>query len=71
MCMNALGLYEEQRNHNHESAVKYFERALAIHTAQDAFTASVHNDLGMVYGEWGRYGDAIRQFKVCDRDHAG
>ena len=63
--MNALGLYEEQRNHNHESAVKYFEQALAVHTAQDAFAASIHNNLGMVYGEWGRYGDAIQQFKTA------
>jgi protein O-mannosyl-transferase len=63
--MNALGLYEEQRNHNHEVAVQYFEQALAIHTAQDAFTASVHNNLGTVYGEWGRYKEAIQQFKAA------
>ena len=62
---NALGLYEEQRNHNHESAVNYFEQALAMHTAQDSFAASVHNNLGMVYGEWGRYGEAIQQFKTA------
>ena len=61
--LNALGLYEEQRNHQHESAVKYFQQALAIHTAQDMFTASLHNNLGTAYGEQGRYGEAIEQFK--------
>ena len=58
-----LDYTKQQRNHNHESAVKYFEQALAIHTAQDMFAASLHNNLGTVYGEWGRYGDAIQQFK--------
>jgi protein O-mannosyl-transferase len=60
---NALGLYEMGRNHDYESAVQYFRQALAIHTAQDAFAASVHNNLGTAYGEQGRYGDAIEQFK--------
>lgn len=63
--LNALGIYEQQRNKELAKAAAYFQQALNAHTAQDSFAASVHNNLGTVYGEQGRYSDAIDQFKAA------
>ena len=59
----ALGMLSEKHVHQLDQAADYFLRALAIHTARDGFRASVHNNLGVVYGEQYRYSDAIEQFK--------
>lgn len=59
----ALGILSEEHGHQLDQAADYFLRALAIHTARDGFSASVHDNLGVVYGEEGRYSDAIRQFE--------
>ncbi len=63
--LNALGIFAQQRSHQLDLAAAYFLRALAVHTAQDNFSASVHNNLGSVYGEQGRYSDAIEQFQAA------
>jgi protein O-mannosyl-transferase len=61
--LNALGLFCLHHTGDLDQAAGYFRRALAIHTAQDAFSASLHNNLGTVYGEQGRYSDAVPQFQ--------
>ena len=61
--LNALGLFSQRHSHQLDKAAAYFLRALAVHTKQDDFSASVHNNLGSVYGEQGRYSDAIREFQ--------
>jgi tetratricopeptide (TPR) repeat protein len=63
--LNALGLYSQQRNHQLDQAAAYFLRALAVHTKQDDFSASLHNNLGSVYGEQGRYSDAAQEFQAA------
>lgn len=61
--LNALGLFSQQHSHQLDQAAAYFLRALAVHTKEDDFSASVHNNLGSVYGEQGRYSDAIHEFQ--------
>jgi protein O-mannosyl-transferase len=60
--LNALGIFAQQRSHELDRAADYFRRALAVHTDQDDFEASLHNNLGTVFGEQRRYEDAITQF---------
>jgi protein O-mannosyl-transferase len=61
--LNALGIFAQQHSHELDRAAGYFRRALAVHTDQDDFKASLHNNLGTVYGEQRRYEDAITEFK--------
>ena len=63
--LNALGIHEQQRNRQLDKAIAYFQRALSAHAAADSFAASVHNNLGSVYGELARYADAIEQFRAA------
>ena len=63
--LNALGLIEWQHNHKLNEAEHYFTRALEIHVAQDNFSASLHNNLGALYGEKGKLVDAIAQLKLA------
>jgi protein O-mannosyl-transferase len=63
--LNALGLFCLHHSHDLSQAADYFLRSLAIHTAQDDFSASVHNNLGTVYGEHGDYPGAVRQFQAA------
>jgi tetratricopeptide (TPR) repeat protein len=63
--LNALGIVAQQHTHQLDQAAAYFSRALAIHTAPDDFNASLHNNLGSVYGEQGRYQDAINEFRAA------
>ncbi|MGB8473713.1 MAG: tetratricopeptide repeat protein [Candidatus Acidiferrum sp.] len=63
--LNALGLFAQQHTHNLDQAAAYFSRALAIHTAPDDFNASLHNNLGAVYGDQGRFADAIKEFQMA------
>lgn len=61
--LNALGIISWQYHHLLDQAAGYFLRALAIHTERDDFRASLCNNLGAVYGDQGRYSDAIKQFE--------
>lgn len=63
--LNALGLVAWQHNHDLAGAAAYFSRALAVHTDADDFWASLHSNLGAVYGEQGRFSDAIVQFQLA------
>lgn len=61
--LNALGLLAWEYKHNPEEALRLFTRALAIHTAKDSFRASLHNNLGSVYGDLQQFNAAIEQFQ--------
>jgi tetratricopeptide (TPR) repeat protein len=64
-ALNSLGLIAWQYKRNLEEAAALFTRALAIHTAGDDFRASLHNNLGGVYGDLGQFPKAIEQFKAA------
>jgi protein O-mannosyl-transferase len=61
--LNALGLLAWENKRHLDEAENYFTRALAIHTAKDDFQASLHNNLGGVYGELQQFPSAIAQFE--------
>ena len=61
--LNALGIYAQRRSRRLDQAAGYFQRALEVHPDRDGFRASVHNNLGTVFGEQGQYPDAVEQFK--------
>jgi len=63
--LNALGLIAWQHNGHLEEGGEYFARALRVHTEADDFSASLHGNLGAVYGEQGRFSDAIAQFEIA------
>lgn len=63
--LNALGLIAWQHGNRLGDAVAYFSRALAAHIETDDFSASLHNNLGAVFGEQGRLSDAIAQMKLA------
>lgn len=61
--LNALGLLAWEHQRNLVEAERYFTRALAIHTARDDFQASLHNNLGGVYGDLEQFPLALEQFE--------
>jgi protein O-mannosyl-transferase len=61
--LNALGLLAWEQKRNLDEAKEFFTRALAIHTAQDDFQASLHNNLGGVYGDLQQFPLAIEHFR--------
>lgn len=61
--LSALGLLAWQYKQNPREAIDLFNRALAIHTAKDSFQASLHNNLGSVYGDLGQFAAALEQFQ--------
>ncbi len=61
--LNALGLLAWEHKRNLAAAESYFTRALAIHTAKDDFQASLHNNLGGVYGDLQQFSLALDQFQ--------
>jgi Flp pilus assembly protein TadD len=63
--LNALGLFAWQHAGHLDEAAASFSRALAVHTDADDFNASLHSNLGAVYGEQGRFSDAIAQFQIA------
>jgi Flp pilus assembly protein TadD len=65
--LNALGLIAWQHEGHLDDAASYFSRALGFHTEADDFNASLHSNLGAVYGQQGRFADAIVQFQIAVR----
>ncbi|HTS11332.1 MAG TPA: tetratricopeptide repeat protein [Candidatus Limnocylindrales bacterium] len=63
--LNALGLVAQRGRNDLDEAAGYFQRALAVHPSEDNFSASVHNNLGSVYGEQGKYAEAIEEFRAA------
>jgi tetratricopeptide (TPR) repeat protein len=61
--LSALGLLAWQYQHNSDAAVQLFSRAIAAHNLNDNFQASLHNNLGAVYGEREQFSSAIEQFR--------
>ena len=63
--LNALGLLTWHHDGHLDGAATYFSRALSEHTEADDFNASLHSNLGAVYGEQRRFSDAIAQFQIA------
>jgi len=63
--LNALGLLAWQHARHLDEAAAYFSRALGVHSEADDFNASLHSNLGAIYGEQGRFFDAIAEFKIA------
>jgi len=61
--LNALGLLAWEHKRNLDEAETYFTRALALHSAKDDFQASLHNNLGGVYGDLQQFPLALEQFE--------
>jgi protein O-mannosyl-transferase len=61
--LNAFGILQREYKHNFNQAAELFRRALAIHTIRDDFRASLHNNLGGVYGDLEQFPSAIEQFQ--------
>jgi protein O-mannosyl-transferase len=61
--LNALGLLAWDYKRHLDEAVELFTSALAIHTAKDNFQASLHNNLGGVYGDLQQFPSAVEQFE--------
>jgi Tfp pilus assembly protein PilF len=62
-ALNALGTIAWQHEQHYAQAIDYFQRALRVHPASDAFNSSLHNSLGAVYCESGRCSEAIPHFQ--------
>jgi Flp pilus assembly protein TadD len=69
--LNALGLIAWQHNGHLDEAATYFSNAIGIHTEADDFNASLHSNLGAVYGQQGRFSDALAQFEIAVQIAAG
>jgi tetratricopeptide (TPR) repeat protein len=63
-ALNTMGLVAWQGDHNASAAVQYFERALNAGPT-DTTAASIHNNLGAIYGEQHQYDQAIGNFQTA------
>jgi Flp pilus assembly protein TadD len=63
--LNALGLIAWQHRGHLDEAAAYFSKALSVHTEADDFNASLHSNLGAVYGQQGRFSAALAQFEIA------
>jgi protein O-mannosyl-transferase len=63
--LSALGLVEWQYHHDLNTAIERFSKALVVHSENDDFKASLHSNLGGVYGERGDFTSAIEQFRLA------
>ena len=63
--LNALGLLAWQHAGHLDEGAAYFSRALGVHTEADDFNASLHNNLGAIYGQQRRFSDAIAEFTIA------
>jgi len=57
----ALGMVTRESLHDPAKAAGFFERAIAVHGTDDAFTASQHNNLAGAYADLGNFPVAIEQ----------
>jgi tetratricopeptide (TPR) repeat protein len=62
-ALNALGLLAMDNKQNPKEALDFFEKALAVHTADDSFRASLYSNLGGSYGELHEFTQAIDAFR--------
>ena len=62
-ALSSMALIAWQFHNDRAKAVELFRKTLAVHSETDSFSASVHSNLGSVYGEMGDYLSAIAQFK--------
>lgn len=62
-ALNALGLVTWQNKRDLNQAAALFTRALAVHSLNDDFRASVLNNLGGVYGDLQQFSQAADEFK--------
>jgi len=62
-ALNGLGFIAWRDEQQYEQAVGYFQQALRAHPASDTFNSSLHNSLGGVYCEMGRYWEGIAHFQ--------
>ena len=65
--LNALGLIAWQHEGHLDEAASDFSKAIGFHTEADDFNASLHSNLGAVYGQQGRFSEAIAQFQIAVR----
>jgi Flp pilus assembly protein TadD len=63
----ALGLVARDEHHDSARAETLFKKALAAHLQDDDFAASLHNNLGTVYGDEDRYPAAEDEFREAIR----
>jgi Flp pilus assembly protein TadD len=63
--LNALGLIAWQHDGHLDQAAVFFSKALTVHTEADDFNASLHSNLGAIYGQQGRFSDALAQFEIA------
>jgi tetratricopeptide (TPR) repeat protein len=65
--ISALALVERDDLHDAAAAEQLFEKALALHTEDDEFAASQHNNLGAVFGDQNKFAQAVAQFREAVR----
>ena len=65
--LSELGLLEWQHGHDLTKAAAFFHRALAIHTQEDDFSASLYSNLGGIDADRGSFGAAIEEFGTATR----
>jgi Flp pilus assembly protein TadD len=63
--LNALGLIAWEHDGHLDEAAAYFSKALGVHSEADDFNASLHSNLGAVYGQQSRFSDALAQFQIA------
>jgi Flp pilus assembly protein TadD len=56
---NAVGFIAWQDEHRDDQALSYFQAALRLHPTSDSFNSSLHNSLGALYCEMGRWSEGI------------
>jgi protein O-mannosyl-transferase len=64
-ALSSLALLTWQYHGDRSKATELFLKALAAHPDADQFSASVHNNLGSVYGELGDYASSVEQFRLA------
>jgi tetratricopeptide (TPR) repeat protein len=65
--LSSLAILEWQYAHNLSRAADLLTRALSIHSEEDDFSASLHNNLGGVEADRSDFPAAIRQFRMASR----
>jgi Flp pilus assembly protein TadD len=61
--LTALGMIARDDEHDLPRAASLFAQVIAVHTEEDDFSASAHNNLGVVLGDENNYAAAVEQFR--------